>query len=276
MSFRVLHGLVALLASAPLAAGQIMNGPEPPRVEWEQRLGSQLPLATPLVDHQGRAITLGECFGERPVLLALVYYECPMLCDMVFEGLLSSLRALDFQPGTDFDLVAVSIDPDEGPALAAGKRVSVLENYGIPTDDPRARGLHFLTGQEPAVRGIADAAGFVYTYVPQTDEWAHPAGITLATRGGEVSRVLFGVEFAARDLRFALIEASEGRIGSPLDQALLRCFHYDPTRGKYGFAILATVRLLGLATLGVLGTIIGLWLWRERRGRRSRLAGQES
>lgn len=276
MRARALQLLAALLATAPLAAAQIMNGPEPPRVEWEQRLGSQLPLATPLVDHEGHAITLGECFGERPVLLALVYYECPMLCDLVFEGLLSSLRTLDFQPGADFDLVAVSIDPDEGPALAAGKRVSVLKDYGIPADDPRARGLHFLTGQESAVRGIADAVGFVYTYVPETDEWAHPAGITLATRDGAVSRVLFGVEFAARDLRFAMIEASDGRIGSPLDQALLRCFHYDPTRGKYGFAILATIRILGLATLTVLGSFIGLWLWRERRNRRSRLAGQES
>jgi protein SCO1/2 len=263
----VLHTSLALLALAPLAGAQIMNGPEPPRVEWEQRLGNTLPLATPLVDHEGQATTLGACFGERPVLLALVYYECPMLCDLVFEGLLTSLRALEFQPGTDFDLVAVSIDPAEGPELAAGKRASVLEDYGIAPGDARARGLHFLTGQEADVHAIADAVGFVYTYVPETDEWAHPAGITLATRGGEVSRVLFGVEFAARDLRFALIEASEGRIGSPLDQALLRCFHYDPLRGKYGFAVMTTVRTLGVVTLLVLGSFVWLWLRRERRAR---------
>lgn len=256
---------LAALALARPAPAQIIGGPRPPEVAWTQALGARLPLEERFVDHGGRAATLGECLGERPVVLAFVYYECPMLCGLVLEGLVSALRAVGFDAGTDYDVLVLSIDPDETPELAAAKRASVLAAAGIAPDDARAAGWRFLVGAEPAIRAVTAAAGFVYQYVPERDEWAHGAGITLLAPGGVVSRILFGAEFAPRDLRFALIEASQGKIGSPLDQILLRCFHYDPTRGKYGLAILVLVRALGTLTLLLLGFFVVRWLRGERR-----------
>jgi len=260
----VLLAALLLLAPAAPSTAQIL-GPALPPVEWEQRPGAELPLGARFVDQDNRSLALAECFGERPVVLALVYYECPMLCGLVFEGLVRSLRALDFAPGKEFDVVALSIDPGETSALAAAKRASCLESYGIDAADPRAAGWRFLTGEEAAIRAVAGAVGFGYSYLPESDQWAHPAGVTVLTSGGRVSRVLYGVDFAPRDLRFALIEAAEGKIGSPVDQVLLRCFDYDPARGKYGFAILTVVRFLGLLTLGVLAFFVLRWTRRERR-----------
>jgi protein SCO1/2 len=256
----VLGAWLTLLLAAPGGA-QIVGQPAQPRIDWEQRLGACLPLEARFTDHEGRALTLGECFAGRPVVLALVYYECPMLCDLVFEGLISSLRALAHEPGEEFDLVALSIDPGETPELARAKLESCLESYG------RSRaGWRFLVGAEDEIRTVADALGFGYSYVPERDEWAHAAGLTVLTPQGVVSRVLYGVEFAPRDLSFALIEASDGRVGTPVEKLLLRCFHYDPERGRYGFAILGSVRVLGLTTLGALGFFVLRWLRRERRG----------
>lgn len=269
-----LPALSALLALASLAApamAQVMNGPPPPKVEWAQRLGAQLPLSARFVDHEGHALTLGDALGERPVVLAFVYYECPMLCGLVLEGMVQSLRAVDFTTGQDFDVLVISIDPKETPALAAAKRANALKAYGLDPLAPTAASWRFLVGQEADIRAVTEAAGFTYTYVPETDEWAHAAGLTVLTPGGVVSRVLFGVEFAPRDLRLALVEASRGAIGSPLDQILLRCFHYDPTRGKYGFAILAVVRTAGLSTLALLGFFVLRWIRRERRAARPAL-----
>jgi len=163
--------------------------------------------------------------------------------------------------------VAVSIDPGESAALARAKRASCLERYGLAPDDPRAAGWTFLVGAEPAVRAVADAVGFGYQYVPERDEWAHPAGVTVLTPAGTVARVLFGVEFAPRDLRFALVEASAGRVGSPIDQVLLRCFHYDPSTGRYGLAVLTLVRGLGALTVALLLFFVLRGLRRERRAR---------
>ncbi len=260
-------GLLLGLAHAP-AAAQIMGGPEAPRVAWRQALGARLPLTARFTDHEGRELALSECFGQRPLVLALVYYECPMLCGLVLEGLVQGLRAVDFTTGTDFDVLVVSIDPAETPALAAAKRASTLAAYGLEPGDPAARSWRFLVGHETEVRALADAVGFEYSYIPERDEWAHAAGVTVLTPAGVVSRILFGVEFAPRDLRLALVEASAGTIGSPLDQVLLRCFHYDPTRGKYGLAILTLVRLLGAATLALLAFFVLRWLARERRAAR--------
>lgn len=254
MSARI--AAAAWLALAAPASAQIMGGPQPPEVAWTQVLGARLPLDERFVDHDGRELTLGACLGPRPVVLAFVYYECPMLCGLVLEGLVSALRAVDFTPGTDFDVLVLSIDPGETSALAAAKRARVLESCGLAPGDPEAAGWRFLVGAEPAIRAVTDAAGFVYSYIPERDEWAHGAGIALLSPEGVVSRILFGAEFAPRDLRFALIEASEGKIGSPLDQVLLRCFHYDPTRGKYGLAILVVVRVLGTLTVLLLGLFV--------------------
>ena len=256
--------LASLLLCAP-AAAQILPGPALPEISWKQNPGTRLPLETRFTDHEGRAVTLGECLSERPVVLALVYYECPMLCGLVLEGMVKSLRAVDFTTGTDFDVLALSIDPGETPALAAAKRASVLAAYGLAPEAPAADSWRFLVGDEPAIRAVTAAVGFGYRYVPEQDEWAHGAGLTILAADGTVSRYLFGVEFAPRDLRLALVEASEGKVGSVVDQVLLRCFHYDPTRGKYGFAILAVVRSLGLLTVALLALFVVRWLVRERR-----------
>ncbi len=254
------EALVAAALAAPVAA-QFGAAPEPPRIDWEQRPGAQLPWRERFTDQDGRDLSLAQCFAGRPVVLALVYYECPMLCDLVFEGLVESLRALDFEPGRDFDVLALSIDPRETAGLARAKRDSCLERYGRGGE-----GWRFLVGEEAAIRSVAEAVGFGYSYVPERDEWAHAAGITVVTGEGAVSRVLYGVEFAPRDLRFALIEAAQGRIGTPVDKFLLLCFHYDPAQGRYGFAILSAVRGLGAATVLLLGLLIARWIRRERLG----------
>lgn len=264
-----LSPFLALLALAAPAAAQIMGGPEPPEVEWRQALGAEIPRTARFTDQGGRVLTLADCLGERPLVLALVYYECPMLCGLVLEGLVQSLRAVDFTTGEDFDVLVVSIDPGETPALAAAKRASVLAGYGLDPAAPAAGSWRFLVGEEREIRALTQAVGFGYSYIPERDEWAHAAGISVLTPKGVVARILFGVEFAPRDLRLALVEAAQGAIGSPLDQVLLRCFHYDPTRGKYGFAILALVRFLGTATLLVLASFVLRWLVRERRVARS-------
>lgn len=260
-----MKALVATFGAVFLAAtpaAQTYGPPALPDIDWENRLGAQLALDTAFVDQRGRPITLADVVGERPVVLALIYYECPMLCNLVLEGLVQSLRALSLEPGTDFDIVALGIDPDEGHELAAAKLASTLQAYGRPDTEP---GWHFLVGATPAIDAVAEAVGYRYTFVEETGEYAHPAGIAIVTPDGVLSRTLFGTEFAPRDVKFALIEASAGTVGTPLDQLVLRCFQYDPTKGAYGFAILATIRTAGLFTVFVLGAFIARMLWRERR-----------
>lgn len=257
----------ALLAACALCPGvasaaQILGGPEMPPVEWEQRLGAQVPLDAHFVDHEGRDVRLDELLGERPVVLALVYYECPMLCNLVLEGLVSALRDVSFDAGQDYRVVVVSIDPHESHELAAAKRQAYLQAY----DRPGSEGdWSFLVGEEAEIRRLAESIGFRYTYVEETGEYAHGAGVTVLTAGGVVSSVLFGASFEPRDLRLALVEAGQGRVGSPIDQILLRCFHYDPSKGKYGLAILGGLRLAGTLTVLLIGGAIARQLLRERR-----------
>lgn len=228
----------------------------------EQRLDSQVPLDTPFMDENGRNVALGDYFGKKPVVLALVYYECPMLCTQVLNGLVGSLEALTFNAGQDFDVVAISFDAGETPAMAAAKRAAYLKRYGRPGTEG---GVHFLTGREEDIRRVTDAVGFRFKYDPLIDQYAHPAVITVLTPEGKVSRYLFGIEFAPVDLRLALVEAADHRIGSMVDQMLLFCYHYDPESGKYGFAITNVVRLGGVLTVFGLGTFILMSLRRERR-----------
>lgn len=245
-----------------VANAQVLDGPPPPEVDWQLHLGEAVPLETGFRDSDGTFLTLREALDSRPAVLVLLYYECPMLCDLVLQGLVSSLKAIDFLPGRDFTLVAISIDPDETTEMARHKRDGYLSRYGREVD---SSGWKFLTGSEPAIRSVADAVGFGYTYLPASGEYAHAAGITLLTPRGVVSRYLFGIEFAPRDLRLALIEASEGRIGSAVDKFLLRCFHYDPTRGRYGFAILSAIRMSGILTVVLIGAFVIRWILRDRR-----------
>jgi protein SCO1/2 len=232
----------------------------------DQRLGEPVPLDTPFVDETGREVRLGDYFGTRPVVLALVYYECPMLCTQVLNGLVGSLEALTFLPGREFDVVVVSFDPGETPALAAEKKATYLRRYDRAGAEP---GIHFLTGRPESVDALTRAVGFRYAYDAAIDQYAHPAAITVLTAEGRVSRYLFGIDFAPRDVRLALIEAADHQIGSALDQALLFCYHYDPETGTYGLAIMNMIRLAGLLTVGIAGTLIVGSLRRERRRRRA-------
>ena len=249
----------ALLANA--AGGQIIGGPAPPPIDWEQKLGANLPLDTTFRSHEGKEVQLGDYFGERPVILALVYYECPMLCNLLLDGLIDSLRQVEFTTGEEFSLVAVSIDHEETPELAAGKRAAYLEAYGR---EEAAEDWHFLVGEPTSIQAVADAVGFQYAFVPETGEYAHGAGVTILTNDGVVSSVLLGLEFEPRDVRLGLVEAAKGEIGSPIDQILLRCFHYDPAKGQYGFAIMSVLRASGLATVAVLLIVVLRNFLRER------------
>lgn len=262
-----------VLATLLLAVGAAQDEPLVQRfdptqdVGIDQALGARVPLDVPLRDEAGNRVTLGDHLGERPAVLALVYYECPMLCTLVLNGVMDAARTVDLRPGRDYDLIVLSIDPDEGPALAAAKRASYVENSGI---EGAEEGFHFLTADDrAAVDRIADAIGFRYVRDTRTGEYAHASGIAVTTAEGTVSRYLFGVEYAPRDLRLALVEASEGRVGDLADRVLLLCYAYDPTTGRYGLAIMGTIRALGGGTVLVLVGFVAHALLRERRRRAS-------
>jgi len=228
------------------------------------KLGAGVPLDASFTDSNGLILSLGEAIGERATVLVLLYYECPMLCDLVLEGLVRNLKALDFSAGKDFNLVAITIDPEETVAMAARKREGYLQRYGRAV---KPDGWRFLTGNPANIERVARAVGFQYEFIPSSGEYAHAAGITLLTKKGEISRYLFGVEFPPRDLRFALIEASRGKIGSLVDKFILRCFHYDPANGKYGFAVMSSLRIGGTLTALLLGLFVLRHLRRETGSR---------
>lgn len=228
----------------------------------DQRLGSQVPADAMFVDEAGRNVRLGQYFGSRPFVLVLAYYECPVLCGQVINATASSLVPLDFTAGREFDVLVVSFDPGETPGMATAKRDAFLARYGRP--EARSA-IHFLTGRQESIDALTKAVGFRYAYDPATDQFAHPAVMTVLTPEGRVSKYLFGIEFASRDLKFALIEAASGAIGTVVDQAVLFCYLYDPETGRYGFAVMTAVRVAGLLTLGALGTFILITLRRDRR-----------
>jgi protein SCO1 len=231
-------------------------------VRFDQRLNEQLPLGTPFKDEEGRAVTLGEYFGKKPVVLAFVYYECPMLCTQVLNGLTTSLTVLEETVGREFDVVAISFDARETPALANGKKKSHLDRYKRPES---ASGWHFLTGDEASIRAVTAAAGFNYVWDEKTQQFAHPSGIVVATPDGKVARYFFGIEYAPRDVKFALIESSAGRIGNAIDQLLLYCYHYDPATGSYGFVAMGAVRAGGALTVLALVSFVVVSIRREMR-----------
>jgi protein SCO1/2 len=211
------------------------------RIRIDQRLNEHVPLDLPFVDERGRDVRLGDFFGKRPVILALVYYECPMLCTQVLNGLVTALGVMNFEPGREFEVVAVSFNPKEGPGLASQKKANYLERYGRPQT---AAGWHFLTGKEESIKRLTDAIGFRYEFDPEIQQYAHGAAIQVLTPKGAISKYFYGIEFSARDIRLGLIEASEDRIGTPIDDVLLFCYHYDPATGKYGAAVLRLVRIV--------------------------------
>lgn len=240
-------------------------------VGFDQNLGDDLPLDLVFVNEKGEDATLGSFFQpERPVVLALVYYECPMLCNMILNGLISSLDILSFEPGTDYDVVVVSFNPEEDHYLAAAKKRGYMEQFDRPGTEG---GFHFLTGTQENIDALTEAVGFRYVYDEEAEEYAHASGITVVTPEGKISRYLFGVEYAPKDLRLALVESGQSKIGSAVDQLLLFCYAYDPATGQYGADIMNIMRLGGLLTLlAVLAFII---LSRRRDQALARATNQE-
>jgi len=236
----------------------------------EQHLYAQLPLALEFRDETGKAVQLREYFSAKPVILILDYYQCPRLCPLVLDGLLASLRMLPLTVGEQFDVLTVSIDPRDTPAVAAAKKAHYLGRYERPG---AASGWHFLTGEAEAIQRLANAVGFQYTYDAAQDQFAHAAGIVIATPQGILARYFYGINYAPRELRLGLLEAAANTIGSPVDQLLLFCYHYDPATGKYGLAIMNIIRLAGLITVLGLGLFMGVMFRRDRRQRARLEAG---
>jgi protein SCO1/2 len=276
MKHSLLTAALVTVAATMVAAQSNVPGVNPPAgppssqtpavladVRFEQRLNETLPLETTFKDDAGRTVRLGDYFGrKKPVVLAFMYYECPMLCTQVLNGLTSSLAVLDETVGKEFDVVALSFDPRETPALADGKKKSNLDRYKRPES---ADGWHFLTGDEASIRRVTDAAGFKYVWDERTQQFAHPSGIVVATPDGTISRYFFGIEYAPRDVKFALVESSAGHIGNAIDQLLLYCYHYDPASGSYGFVAMGAVRLGGAVTVLALAGFVIVSIRREQR-----------
>lgn len=228
----------------------------------DQNLNAQLPLDLTFRDESGRNVQLREYFGPKPVILALVYYECPMLCTQVLNGLLTSLKGIPLDVGKQFNVVTVSFNPREKPGLAMNKKRVYVGLYGRPG---APEGWHFLTGDEAPIHQLADAVGFHYAYDNEADQYAHATAIMVLTPQGKISRYFYGIDYPSRDLRLSLVEASNNKIGSPVDQLLLFCYHYDPTTGKYGLVISNVLRAAALVTALVLGTFMFLMFRRERQ-----------
>ena len=232
----------------------------------EQRLNEQVPLDLNFRDEAGRTVRLGDYFGKRPVVFSLVYYNCPKLCNLVLNGLVGGLKTLPFTVGKEFDVVTVSFDPRESAADAAKKKEVVLHDYGRPGDAASFNaGWHFLTGDKASIDALANAVGFKYVFDTATDQFAHASGVMVATPAGKLSHYFYGIEYAPRDLKFGLVEASEGKIGSAVDKLTLYCFHYDPTTGRYGPAIMNIMRLTGILT--VVGLVVLIMVLHRRRRR---------
>ncbi|MFN0278636.1 MAG: SCO family protein [Pyrinomonadaceae bacterium] len=230
----------------------------------EQRLGEQLPLDTELKDEDGNTVNLGTYFGTRPVVLAFVYYECPMLCNQVLNGLTGSLKGISFDVGQEFDVVAISFDHRENdtPDLAKNKKASYMERYNRPGTE---NGWHFLTGTEDAIEKITSAAGFSYKWDEKSNQFAHAAGVMIVTPDGKLSRYFYGIDYSPKDVKFGVMESAESKVGSPAEQLLLYCYHYDPSTGKYGFAILRVLRLAGIFTVIGMGTMIFVFWKRSKK-----------
>lgn len=265
---RLLLTLLLGLALLPVASPALAQDSPPHHptdgVSFEQRLGAQVPLDIPFRDDQGAAVTLGDYFGTQPVILLLSYYECPMLCPLVRDGLVRGLNDVRLSVGKEFRVVNVSIDPGETPMNAASAKALTLTRYNRPES---ADGWHFLTGTQESIQRLADAVGFHYFYDETIDQYAHAAGMLVLTPRGELARYFYGIEFNASDVRLGLVEASGNRIGSPVDQLLLLCYHFDPATGRYTGLVMTIVRVAGIITvLMIAGAVWMLSRWPRRPG----------
>jgi protein SCO1/2 len=270
----------AQMSGAPAAGYKRAPGlpasavPAPLReIGFDQNLDALVPLDTTFRDEAGQTVRLGDYFGKRPVVMVFAYYDCPMLCTLVINGLSSALNVLSLSPGKDFEIVTVSFDSRDTPASASAKKAAYLDRY---TRAGAAEGWHFLTGDQPSIDRLTKAAGFRYVWDKDTKQFAHPTGVIVLTPDGRLARYLFGIEYGPRDLRFAIVEASAGKIGSAVDSLLLYCYHYDPMTGRYGLVIMRALRLAGAATVLTLGVFIVVMVRREKRPPHLRIPNPES
>jgi protein SCO1 len=262
------HAHAQKMTGSPSAAGYKLEPGAPSQtlpkalreIGFDQNLDQHVPLDIPFKDDAGLSVRLADYFGKRPVVMLFAYYECPMLCTQVINGLAGALKVISLEPGKDFEVVVVSFDPRDTASAAATKKAAFLERYGHPSGD----GTHFLTGEQSAIQRLTKAAGFRYVWDEETSQFAHPSGIIVLTPDGRLARYLFGIEYGPRDLRFGIVEASDGKIGNPADALLLYCYHYDPMTGKYGFVIMRALRIAAVATLLALGAFIAVMIRRER------------
>ncbi len=234
------------------------------KVSFDQNLGVQVPLDLPFRDETGHGVQLSQYFTGRPVILSLVYYECPMLCVQALNGLVRSLKVLALEPGRDYTIVTVSFNPAETPEQAAAKKDEYVARLKKPGG---AEGWHFLTGNEASIQQLTDSVGFHYVYDAETKQFAHPTGLVVLTPEGKTSKYIFGIDYGPRDIRLALVEASDHKVGTPVDWLLLYCYHYDPTTGKYGLVLMNVLRLGGVLTVATIGGLILLLRRREKRTR---------
>jgi protein SCO1/2 len=259
----------AQMASAPASTGYKQEPgmvssalPAPLRgIGFDQNIDQRVPLDTTFRNETGATVHLGDYFGKKPVVLVFAYFDCPMLCTQVINGLSSALGVMSLNPGKDFEIVTVSFNPHDTPASATAKKAVYLERYKRAG---AAEGWHFLTGDQPSIDRLTKAAGFRYAWDADTKQYAHPSGVIVVTPDGRLSRYLFGIEYGPRDLRLGIVEASEGKVGTPVDALLLYCYHYDPMTGRYGLVIMRAIRMAGAATVLALAAFIVVMVRKEK------------
>jgi len=261
VSLLVLTGLAAQCSMAQLAsptpAPQVFE-----KVGIDQKLNEQIPLNLEFVDETGNTVDLGRYFHEKPVIVSLVYYKCPMLCTQVLNGMVETFKTLKYTAGVDFEVITVSIDPTETYELAAEKKQQYIEAY---ERSGTTSGWHFLVGKQESITALANAVGFRYIYDETTGQFAHSSGIMVATPEGKLARYLYGIEYGAKDLTFSMMEASKGNIGSPVEKLLLLCYHYDPMTGKYGVVVGNILRGAGALTVLLLGGYMVVNFLRDKK-----------
>lgn len=276
---RPLYFCILCLLTLPRAAGAQtvipVNAPNSEeilkQVSLDQKMNAAVPADVLLRDESGREVRLGQFWQNRPLMLVMIQLRCRQLCTQQMSVLLESLKELKFTPGKEFELVVVSIDPREDPAMASEVKASMIERYGRPE---AASGWHYLTGASDQIARLAEAVGFNFVYDQNTDQYAHPDGVMIVTPAGRLSRYFFRLSYPARDLRLGLVEAADGKIGSPLDAFALMCYHYNPLTGKYSLSLMSTLRIAALGTILLLVSGISLLGWRYRMGRVSSPAGR--
>jgi protein SCO1/2 len=248
----------------PLSPPASQRPPELKHVGIEQRLNQQIPFDLEFRDEAGQKVQLGQYFGQGPVILNFVYFHCPMLCGQVLQGLTGALRAVGYTAGRDFTVLTVSFDPHETPAMAAAKRKATLATYGRPEAE---KGWHFLTGSPASVAALTQAAGFQYQYNAQNNQFAHPTAIVMLTSAGKIAQYHYGIEYAPRDLRLGLVEASQGQIGTLTDEALLYCYRYNPQSGTYSAIVGRVLRISGAVWLAMVGAFLVVMFRMEPKNR---------